>query len=75
MIRLIVEQVKAWHTRFYLKKLNVWVAFKEVTKLIHVITKEFPDEKSLGYRVNLKSALVSIASNLAKGIARITIKR
>ncbi len=59
---------------FSFEKLNVWVDSKELIKSIYQITKNFPPDEKFGLTNQLRRASVSIASNLAEGSSRASIK-
>ena len=59
---------------FSFEKLEVWVEAKEFSKLIYEITSKFPDTEKFGLISQLKRASISIASNIAEGLARKSYK-
>jgi four helix bundle protein len=59
---------------FSFEKLNVWIDSKELTKLIYTVTLTFPEEEKFGLTNQLRRASISVASNLAEGTSRKTIK-
>ena len=56
------------------EKLEVWKEAKELSKIIYIITKSFPDDEKFGLTSQLKRASISICSNIAEGSARKTNK-
>jgi len=56
------------------EKLEVWKEAKELSKMIYILTKSFPDDEKFGLTSQLKRASISICSNIAEGSARKTNK-
>lgn len=49
------------------KELKVWQKARELVKFIYNLTLKFPKEESYGLSLQMKRAVVSIASNIAEG--------
>jgi len=60
--------------KYSFEKLSVWFEAKELTKLIYLLVKKFPDDEKIGVSSQLKRASISICSNIAKGFLRKTNK-
>jgi len=60
--------------KFSFEKLNVWIDSKELIKIIYEITLTFPEVEKFGLTNQLRRASISVASNLAEGTSRITVK-
>jgi four helix bundle protein len=60
--------------KYSFEKLDVWKKSKDFTLKIYGITKSFPDQEKFGLVSQLRRASVSIASNIAEGSSRNTIK-
>ena len=56
------------------EKLDVWQKSKSFSVLIYKVTKDFPSDEKFGITNQLRRASVSIASNIAEGISRISYK-
>ena len=56
------------------EKLDVWQKSKSFSVLIYKITKDFPSDEKFGITNQLRRTSVSIASNIAEGISRISYK-
>ena len=56
------------------EKLEVWVEAKELSKVIYIVTKDFPSDEKFGLTSQLRRASISICSNIAEGSARKTNK-
>lgn len=56
------------------EKLDVWQKSKSFSVLIYKVTREFPQEDKFGITNQLRRASVSIASNIAEGISRVSYK-
>ena len=54
------------------KKLDVWKVSVELVKEIYLITDQFPAEEKFGLVSQLRSAAVSIPSNISEGSSRKT---
>ena len=60
--------------KYSFEKLDVWQKSKSFSVLIYKITKDFPSDEKFGITNQLRRASVSIASNIAEGISRISYK-
>jgi len=60
--------------KYSFEKLDVWRKAKDFTVRIYTVTKSYPDEEKYGLVSQLRRASVSIASNIAEGSSRNTIK-
>ncbi len=60
--------------QFPFEKLRVWQISHEFVKEIYSITKLFPREEKYSLTDQLRRASISIASNLAEGSARSSLK-
>lgn len=56
------------------EKLEVWQDARSLVKTIYIITKEFPPEEKYGLVSQMRRCAVSIASNLAEGTSRKTMR-
>ena len=56
------------------EKLDIWQKSKSFSVLIYKVTKAFPSDEKFGITNQLRRASVSIASNIAEGISRISYK-
>jgi len=56
------------------KDLDVWKLSIQLVKAIYKLTSEFPSEEKFGLISQIRSAAVSIPSNIAEGAARNSIK-
>tara|TARA_R110001592_G_scaffold99522_3_gene283531 strand:- start:4501 stop:4866 length:366 start_codon:yes stop_codon:yes gene_type:complete len=52
------------------KNLDVWKQARELVSLIYTVVSNFPEEEKFGLTSQLKSASISIPSNIAEGIGR-----
>jgi len=52
------------------KKLDVWQAAMNATKVVYELTKPFPEEEKFGLVSQMRRAAVSIPCNIAEGAAR-----
>ena len=52
------------------KDLDVWKKSVSLASEVYQITRSFPDEEKFGLVVQMRRAVVSIASNIAEGSAR-----
>ncbi len=52
------------------KDLDVWKKSVSLAAEVYQITRSFPDEEKFGLVVQMRRAVVSIASNIAEGSAR-----
>jgi len=59
---------------FSFEKLEAWQDAKNLVKDIYVIAKDFPVAEHYGLASQLKRAAVSVASNLAEGGSRTSLK-
>lgn len=53
-----------------LKELKIWTKAIALSKNIYEITKVFPKEEQFGLTIQLRRAVVSVASNIAEGAGR-----
>lgn len=53
-----------------LKELKIWHKAIELSTEIYNATKEFPKEEQFGLTMQLRRAVVSVASNIAEGAGR-----
>jgi four helix bundle protein len=60
--------------KYSFEKLEVWMAAKELVKVIYLKTKSFPSSEQFGLTNQIRRAAVSIASNIAEGSSRKTKK-
>ena len=56
------------------EKLDVWQKAKSFSVLIYKITRNFPSDEKFGITNQLRRASVSVPSNIAEGISRISYK-
>lgn len=56
------------------EKLEAWKDSRHLVKSIYLLTKSFPDEEKYGLVSQMRRCAISIASNLAEGTSRKTIK-
>ena len=56
------------------EKLDVWQLSRKLTGIIYKITDKFPVEEKFGLTNQLRRAAVSIASNIAEGSSRNSLK-
>ncbi|MCT4644177.1 MAG: four helix bundle protein [Carboxylicivirga sp.] len=56
------------------EKLEVWQLARKLVKKIYLATQSFPESEKYGLTNQLRRAGVSISSNIAEGIGRITNK-
>jgi four helix bundle protein len=56
------------------EKLEVWQLSRQLVKKIYLTTQSFPDSEKYGLTNQLRRAGVSISSNIAEGIGRVTNK-
>lgn len=56
------------------RQLIAWQKAMELTKLVYETTDEFPTEERFGLSVQIRRAVVSIASNIAEGQGRNSTK-
>ncbi len=55
------------------KQLRVWEESAQLTEDVYRLTKEFPVEEKYNFTAQLRSAALSISSNIAEGCGRGTI--
>jgi len=60
--------------QYSFEKLEVWNNSREFIKKIYMITSNFPTDEKFGLTQQLRRASVSIASNIAEGSARKSLK-
>lgn len=60
--------------RFNFERLAVWQKARELSKKIYDVTRTFPAEERYGLALQLRRAVVSVASNIAEGTGRRSIK-
>lgn len=56
------------------EKLEIWQLSKNLTVMIYNATKDFPDSEKFGITNQLRRAAVSIPTNIAEGVNKITEK-
>ena len=56
------------------KELTVWKKSVDLTVLIYEVTRSFPDIEKFGLVSQIQRSCVSIASNIAEGCGRVSIK-
>ena len=56
------------------KDLDVWKLSIQLVKDIYKLTSEFPLEEKFGLTAQIRSATISVPSNIAEGAARNSIK-
>lgn len=56
------------------EKLDVWRRAQELVKLIYMTTGDFPTVEKFGLAQQMRRAAVSVASNIAEGSARKSLK-
>ena len=56
------------------EKLASWQHARKLAAWIYVVTQKFPSEEKFGLTSQMRRAAVSIASNLAEGTSRTTVK-
>ena len=59
---------------FYYRKLNVYHLSKQLVIDIYSISKKFPASEQFGLTNQIQRAAVSIPSNIAEGVGRLSIK-
>jgi four helix bundle protein len=59
---------------FPFEKLQAWQDAKKLVIDIYAITKEFPGDEKFGLTSQINRAAVSVASNLAEGSSRMSMK-
>ena len=56
------------------EKLEVWQNARTLVKSIYLLTRSYPDNEKFGLVSQMRRCAISIASNLAEGTARKTMK-
>ncbi len=56
------------------KRLDVWKKSVTFVTMIYELTKDFPKSETFGITSQLRSAAVSIPSNIAEGVSRDSAK-
>lgn len=56
------------------EKLEVWQNARTLVKSIYLLTRSYPDNEKFGLMSQMRRCAISIASNLAEGTARKTMK-
>ena len=56
------------------RKLRVWQAARVATPLVYRVTAQFPSEERYGLVLQMRSAAISISSNIAEEAGRSTLK-
>lgn len=56
------------------EKLQVWQNARTLVKSIYLLTRSYPDDEKFGLISQMRRCAISIASNLAEGTARKTMK-
>ena len=56
------------------EKLEVWQNARTLVKSVYLLTKNYPDDERFGLVSQMRRCAISIASNLAEGTARGTMK-
>lgn len=59
---------------FYFERMDVWQEARSFVKKIYEITNEFPQDERYGMVMQMRRAVISIAANIAEGMARKTEK-
>lgn len=60
--------------QFPYEKLDVWQDARKLVKMVYEVTKCFPPEEKYGLTNQINRAAVSVASNLAEGSGRTSLK-
>jgi len=60
--------------QFPFEKLETWQDARKLVKSIYELTKDFPAEERYGLTSQINRAAVSVASNLAEGSSRTSLK-
>ncbi|MBZ0183205.1 MAG: four helix bundle protein [Melioribacteraceae bacterium] len=60
--------------KYSFEKLDVWQESRKIIVELYIITKSFPDEEKFGLVSQIRRAAISIASNLAEGTSRNSLK-
>jgi four helix bundle protein len=56
------------------KELSVWKMGRALTRDVYRVTSDFPAEERFGLTAQLRSAAVSIGSNIAEGSAKLSLR-
>lgn len=59
---------------FYFEKLEVWQEARRFIKILYASTLEFPPDERYGLMTQMRRASLSVAANIAEGMARHTEK-
>jgi len=59
---------------FSFEKLEVWQKARELVALVYQIVKKFPSEEKFSLTSQIQRAVVSVASNIAEGTSRSSMK-
>jgi four helix bundle protein len=62
-----------WY-EYSFERLEAWKKAKELVKIIYILTEEFPKKEQFGIVQQIRRASLSIASNIAEGSARPSLK-
>ena len=54
--------------------LDVWKYSRELVKKVYLLTKKFPKEEIYGLTNQIRRSVVSVPSNIAEGIGRLSNK-
>ena len=60
--------------KYSFEKLEVWQDSRKIISELYIITKSFPEEEKFGLVSQIRRAAISIASNLAEGTSRKSLK-
>ena len=60
--------------KYSFEKLDVWQNAIELSTFVYTITKVFPDEEKFVLISQMRRAAISVASNIAEGTSRRTLK-
>lgn len=52
------------------RKLRVWIAAQDLAEAVYLLTASFPRAERFGLTAQIRSAVVSIGSNIAEGCGR-----
>jgi four helix bundle protein len=56
-----------------LRRLIVWQRAMDLAVEVYAITRTFPREEAFGLTVQIRRAVVSVPSNIAEGVERVTL--
>jgi four helix bundle protein len=59
---------------FAFEKLEVYTLARKLIKRIYLLTKDFPSEEKFGLVSQIQRSAVSVASNIAEGNSRVSLK-